>query len=251
MQIPYPRRICDIYITLHKDWFTDYRSLRFLCDSFGCRTFCLSRLILMDKNPILDIIICILKNRKSYLVNKKTSFKIECTYNGKIYGLWNSSYLLGQIIRQYQISDDNYYISSKANALWERITKQNIWNYSYRDKIFCESDEEINVKSYKGASSEYSIITLNSGVPFIFNDIFHDEHIIPINIIIKELESLPEYTYKTVEEILGQIKVCRMLKEEDREIKERCRRPLDFNYIVENIYKKYGIEIRPRVFVKE
>ena len=205
----------------------------------------------MDKNPILDIIISILQNQKNYCINTKTSSKVECICNGKTYVLWNSDYLLGQIIRQYNISEDKFYISQKANSLWEQISKQNIWNYSYQDKVFCENEKEIIVKSYKGASSKYSTTTLKSGVRFIFNDVFHDEHVIPINVIIKELKSLSEYTYKAVEEILDKIKVCRILKEEDREIKEKSRRPSDFNYVVENIYKKYEIEICPRIFNKE
>ena len=209
------------------------------------------RLKHMDKNPVLDIIISLLENEKIYRINKKVGSKIECSYNGKTYVLWNSNYLLGQIIRQYCISEDKYYISQKAKALWEQITKQNIWDYSYRDRIICENDAEISAKSYKGASSKYSTTTLRSGVEFIFNDIFHDEHIIPINVIIKELKSLPECTYKTIEDTLDKIRVCRMLKEEDREIKEKSRRPSDFNYVIENIYKKHGILTSPRVLHKE
>ena len=165
--------------------------------------------------------------------------------------LWNSNYLLGQIIRQYYIADNNYYISQKALALWGQITNQSIWNFSYQDKILCENSKEIAVKCYKGASSKHSIKNLKPGDRFTFKDVFHDEHIIPINVIIKELKSLPEYTYTAIENTLDKIKVCRMLKEEDRKIKEKSRRPSDFNYVIENIYKKYEIEITPRISNKE
>ena len=195
-------------------------------------------------NPVLDIIINILQNTKNDNGAEKALDRIECTYGGRTYALWNANYLLGQIIRQYQIPKSNFYISKRAFERWHQISEDDIWNYSYRSKIVVQG--ETVVKKYKGASSDGEQVTLGTGADFVFNDVFHDEHIIPINVIIKKLKSLESYNYENVSQILDQICVCRMLKEEDRRIKEKSKRPCDVKTVVNEIYAKYGIEIVER-----
>ena len=196
----------------------------------------------MQTNPILDIIISILENTKYYSYNGKTASKMECEINGEIYTLWNADYLLGQIIRQYKIASDKFYISKAALDIWSEILNDNIQNYSYRDNLKCTKGP-VTVKVYKGASSKYEEVTLDCDSTFIFNDVFHDEHIIPINVVIKELRKLTNYTYKNVSEILNKICICRMLKEEDRRIKEKSKRPFDVETVIDEIYAKYNIEV--------
>ena len=195
----------------------------------------------MQNNPILDIIINVLNNTKYYSYNGKTATKIECEAEGEIYTLWNADYLLGQIIRQYKIASSNFYISKAAFDVWTAISDSDIQNYSYRDKVKCTKGPA-DVKVYKGASSKYEEVTLSCDNTFVFNDVFHDEHIIPINVVIKELRGLTDYNYKSVSEILNKICICRMLKEEDRRIKEKSKRPFNAEAVITEIYAKYGIK---------
>ena len=195
-------------------------------------------------NPVLDIIINILENTTCCLDGESGADRVECTYDGRAYTLWNANYLLGQIIRQYRIPESNFYISKRAQELWHQISDDDTWNYSYRSKIIVQN--EATVITYKGASSDGEQVTLGVGENFVFNDVFHDEHIVPINVIIKKLKSLESYNYENVSQILDQICVCRMLKEEDRRIKEKSKRPCDVKIVVDEIYAKYGIEIVER-----
>ena len=195
----------------------------------------------MQNNPILDIIISVLDNTKYYSYNGKTATKIEYESGGEIYTLWNANYLLGQIIRQYKIAESNFYISKAALDAWSAISDSDILNYSYRDKVKCTKGPA-DVKVYKGASSQYEEVTVDRDNTFVFNDIFHDEHIIPINVVIKELRGLTDYNYESVSEILNKICICRMLKEEDRRIKEKSKRPFDAEAVITEIYAKYGIK---------
>ena len=195
----------------------------------------------MQTNPILDIIINILENTKYYSYNGKTSAKVECETDEETYTLWNADYLLGQIIRQYKISRDNFYISKGALDIWSKISNDSILKYSYRDTVKC-SKGPLTVKVYKGASSKYEEALIDRDITFVFNDVFHDEHIIPINIVIKELRKLTNCNYENVSGILNKICICRMLKEEDRRIIEKNKRPFCVEAVINSIYSKYDIE---------
>lgn len=195
----------------------------------------------MQTNPILDIIINVLENTKYYNYNNKMASKIECEINGEIHTLWNADYLLGQIIRQYKIAGDNFYISKGALDIWSKISDDSIQKYSYRDNIKCARGP-VTVKVYKGASSKYEEVLLDRNSTFIFNDVFHDDHIIPVNVIIKELRKLTNYSYENVSGILNRICICRMLKEEDRRIIEKSKRPFSVETVIKEIYAKYDIE---------
>lgn len=49
--------------------------------------------------------------------------------------------------------------------------------------------------------------------------------------------------YREISDILSQIYVCVMLKEEDRAIKDKSRRSLNYEDVLEGCYKEAGIEI--------
>jgi hypothetical protein len=100
---------------------------------------------------------------------------------------------------------------------------------------------------YMGASKEpvnNEGRLLHMGDSFIFRDVFHVEHIIPISMIIDrlvELDEKDELNDETINETLNLIYVCRITKQEDRSIKEKCNRSLVVNDVIENVYLPAGI----------
>ena len=200
------------------------------------------------QNPILDVIINILKYSKSQTIDAKEVRIAAFENNGITYAFWNPDYILGQLLRQYIICKDKFFLSKKAAELWNKISSKDIWMFSYRDKIVCEFDNIVWVKSYAGASSKFTLQKLCKNNTFIFNDVFHDDHIVPISIIKKELFNLSDYTYENVSKVLDKICICRMLKEEDRKIKEKSKRFTDHIKVINEIYSKYNIEILNQLF---
>lgn len=194
----------------------------------------------MEKNKVLDIII-------EFVNAVKEDNRIELKKNDKFYSIFSARYLLGQIIRQYEIPKDHYYISKEAKAKWKTLSNEDIWKYTHRNIVKCSAKNEVEIKIFNGNKKEPEVKKIKLGEKFIFNDVFHDEHIIPVNIIIKELLKIEKLSYKNVEEVLDKIYICRMLKEEDRSIEEKSKRPFDFKKVIDEIYKPKGIKILPRV----
>ncbi len=197
----------------------------------------------MEKNVVLDLIIEFVKavNTKNKIVSKN---------DNKEHIIGNTKYLLGQIIRQYEIAEDHYYISSAAEDLWRKLSTEDIWKYKYRASVKCSSIEPVCVKKYKNNENNSTEEEVKNGEKFIFRDVFHDEHIIPIKVIIDKLMNLKELTYPNVEAVLDQIFVCRILKSEDREIPQKSKRPFDFERIRKKIYADCGIELKCRITEK-
>ena len=77
----------------------------------------------MENNVVLDIIIEFVKAVKGA---KK---EIASVVNGKEYKIKAAGYLLGQIIRQYNIPEDHYYISVAAENKWNELSNKNIWDF--------------------------------------------------------------------------------------------------------------------------
>lgn len=169
--------------------------------------------------------------------------KIESEYNGDCLVMGNTKYILNQTLRQMTLPDDNIYISNKAYELWQKISPKNydIREVNYKQKVICENDEPIKVKVYKGSNStpEKEELTLQKGVEFVYNDVFHEDHIIPVSQIIKklcELEKANKLTNENILKILNSITICKMLKSEDRDIHERSKRPQSTDEIIDRIY---------------
>lgn len=93
-------------------------------------------------------------------------------------------------------------------------------------------------------SKDPNLITLTKGESFAYREVFHDEHIIPINVIINELLKLSNLNYQTVVEILSKISVCKMLKTEDRSIYNARKRVFDVNEIIETTYLEANIYVK-------
>lgn len=192
-----------------------------------------------NKNVILDMIIEFVKGIK----NKDNA--VEVNVNNKSYKLWASSYLLNQILRQWNIPLNQSYVSVKAKKLWDKLSSKNIFDYHYTNIVICENKEPIKVKVYRGAENEcIEEPTLIKGDKFKFNSVFHEEHIIPISIIIENLCALDELNYENVENILNKISICKILKEEDKNLNKahlKNKRPCDVDFVLNNLYKKVGI----------
>lgn len=186
-----------------------------------------------QKNEVLDIIIIFVKACKK---DKEHSFIED---NGK--KIWSAHYLLNQILRQYYIDDNHILVSKKAQELWTEITNESsIKKFSYRNSVVAKTNKKIN--TYKGASSIPELSEIRINEKFVWNDIFHDEHTIPISVIIKELCNLKELDYESVGKVLDKIYICKMLKEEDRKIIQKHDRPASVIEVVEKIYNP-NIEI--------
>lgn len=186
-------------------------------------------------NQILDVIILFVKAMK----NKK----IVCDVDGKQYSLTGVKYLLNQILRQYQIDESHFFISKKAQDLWIQLTSKDIKNFYHKETVKCENETPINAKFYKNNGNSFEERELNKGDKFQYRSVFHNDHIIPIEVIIKELAQLQDPNYENVLQVLNKIYVCRMLKEEDRAISAKSKRPNDLNEVLEKMYKPAGIEL--------
>ena len=197
----------------------------------------------MENNVVLDIIIEFVKAVKS----AKKEKEVVSVINGKEYKIKAAGYLLGQIVRQYNIPEDHYYISVAAENKWKELSNENIWDFVYRDSITCTSEVPICVEKYKNNEKTATNAEIIKGQNFIFRDIFHDEHIIPIRIIIENLINLEELSYQSVEKVLSNIYVCRILKWEDRKIKPKSNRPFDFELVKKQIYEPEDIILKCRI----
>lgn len=193
-----------------------------------------------EKNIVLDIII-------EFIKALKTKDKaIEVNINGKMYKIWSCKYLLNQLLRQLHTPKERWYISKKAKELWDKLSPTPIENYHYNDIVQVVSDASIEVEIYKGNDSHFEKRTLKSGDKFKFNSVFHEEHIVPINVIIHKLLELDNLTYANVESILDKIAMCRILKSEDKLLNKQAKknRPCDAEEVLKRIYyEKTGIEI--------
>lgn len=200
----------------------------------------------IQQNKVLDIIIYLLEGIKGKKKNK--SDKLEGTVEpGEKTILGSCNYLLGQVIRQYEIPEDHYFVSKKADALWKQITtEKDIKKFFYHDKIKKDTDGSVTIYEYKGSKKvpvDENGRVLEKGDCFTYNDVFTDEHIVTISDIIAALTDLPVWDYAFVKGVLDKIYICKMLKSEDRSIKRKVHRFLDYRETVAKDYKDAGIEL--------
>lgn len=160
--------------------------------------------------------------------------------------LWGAKYLLGQVLRQYRIKESHIFVSVAANELWHKITNEEMYKYNYTMQVPVHYNCKVDL--YKGAASK-PFETEKVHKPndtFQYRQVFHDEHVIPIEMIIKKLEEEKDLNYTNVQKILDNIYMCRMLKSENIELNKgnRNAREWDVKKTIEEIYKeKHHIEI--------
>lgn len=192
------------------------------------------------KNNVIDIIIEFIKAIKN---NKWVEYIDE---NERKFSIDNPKYILGQILRHYYLPWSHYYVSQKAKDLWESITTQNWRNCWYKNLVKCDKANDKQIVKYKGASNEpYFTGPIKVGERFCYRDVFHDEHMVTISDIIKDLLKLDydKIDVRNVTNILDKMYVCRMLKSEDRLLWPKRHRSINVEEVIEGPYKKAEIII--------
>ena len=192
----------------------------------------------MEQNKIFDIIIYLLEGIK----NKKPNNALQNKFGEETLEITNCSYLLNQLIRQYSIPQNHYFISEKALAMWKEINTDNILNYRHRDKVTKVIDGETEIEKYKGNEKSPTKALIKKGDFFIYNDVFTDEHIVPVSVIIKELCCLEKLDYKSIKVVLDKIYICKMLKAEDRGIANKYNRSSNYEEVIKEDYKKIAVK---------
>lgn len=192
----------------------------------------------MEKNRVFEIIINLLEGIKND--NKLVD---SSTINGKI-TLRGCKYLLNQTIRQYSLPDNHYFVSEKAKELWDKISTDNMFNYEYKNEVTKNVPGEVLINKYSGNEKKArKAEVLKYGQKFTYNDVFTDEHIVPVNNIIDELLNLSILSYNEIEKVLDKIYICKMLKSEDRAIKNQRNRSTDYREVVVFDYKEAEIKL--------
>ncbi len=95
-------------------------------------------------NKVIGIIIDFIKALQS------EDNALVSTEGDSIYRISNPKYLLGQILRQYELKPCQYYFSTSAMLLWEKLSVQDMWAYSYRQYVHCENEEPVLISEYTG-----------------------------------------------------------------------------------------------------
>lgn len=205
-----------------------------------------------NKNVVLDIIIEFVKG----FYSEENSIQLESKKEGHC-KLKSCNYLLNQILRQWDIPKENYYVSKAADALWKELASEDdsINNYTYTQKVKFNKDNPVTVDVYKGSEKKGTPTKLSKddkeNNTFKFNSVFHEEHIIPICVVMDKLCELYEedkLNYENVVNILNKISICKMLKREDRKLNEmnfKKNRPFDVEKILKEQYghEKVKIEV--------
>lgn len=176
-----------------------------------------------NKNEIFNLIVSLTKG-----IQDKDN-ELRCHYGDDDYKLGACTYLLGQVLRQYSRNGGRIYVSKNADEKWHSLTKDSMMECWYTNSVNCSGPAFANgVKQtlclYKGNSNTPESIELKQGDKFAYRQVFHDEHIIPIASIIEDLKNLDDLSYENVKKVLDNICICRILKSEDRSIKNKNAR---------------------------
>lgn len=187
----------------------------------------------MKNDAIIDAILCFLKEYKKENTKKQHN-------TDDLEGL---HYIIGQTIRQYNIPKKNYHLSKGANDLWNKLSKDDIMDYHYIETVVCDKlSKPIICKSYKGASKTGDFLSLSKNSKFVFRQIFHEDHIVPVSLIWEAIRDNP-MDKQSLKKLLDKMHICYLLKEEDRRIPTTKGRSLDFQETIDNIYTPAGIRL--------
>ena len=151
-----------------------------------------------------------------------------------------AKYLLGQSLRQLWLPASQRYLSLEADKLYNQLSipEDQVFTLYYQMKVTNNSDNQVYVDLYKGASkTAHTHKLLNKGDSFVQREVFHDDHIIPIKHIIEKLQQIKILNRENVMDVIKDISICRMLKCEDRDI-TRTKRQYNEEHIIENLYLK-------------
>lgn len=163
----------------------------------------------------------------------------------------NIKYILNQTLRQMWIPANKLYVSVKADQLWSMLTTGEHFVHFYKDAVVLKNIDVIDLDLYKGnAKLPYTKRTFYRNDKFSFREVFHDDHIIPLKLIVNKLIELEDITDEKISNIISSISVCRMLKSEDRAIPNKSARVFDERKVIVEMYKeKTGIIIKDYPYV--
>lgn len=185
-------------------------------------------------NEVIDFIIYLIDSHNK--TNKSTT--------SQPYSIKNSAkYILRQIIRQMSIPHENMYVSQEALTLWVSKTNDNIKEKQYRDWVKCKADW-YDRPVYIGAEKEpRKTVPTYKDNRFRFNEVFIDEHIVPVETIIQHLLKLNTNDTdikKQIESILSNLNICKLLKKENAAL-NKYKRPINVNEVFKTEYKNIKV----------
>lgn len=193
-----------------------------------------SKSVMGVNNCIIDTIVVLLKGYK----------KLCATQNVNAQHISSLEYILGQTIRAYKVPDEKTFISEAAKDRWESLTSDDINKYDYNQKFTCDKlKKSTDFLLFTGSQNKGTLTTINPGDKICFNDMFHVDHIVPVQLIKEELHglSMSQITAQKVGRILQKMCLCRILKEEDRKIGRTAGRTLDCKQTICNVYNPNGV----------
>ena len=183
----------------------------------------------MKNNAIIESILCLLKG---YSVENSDSLK----------------YLLNQSIRAYDILPDHHHLSKGAEDLWKKLmpTTEDIMKYHYQQMVHCKnrSTNVVELHLYTGNNRKtFKTIILKPGdkYKFKFRQVFHEEHVIPVQAILNYLvqQDVNTLNAESIKELLDEkLHICVILKEEDGHLPKIKRESFDYQEIIDKIYEK-------------
>ena len=154
----------------------------------------------------------------------------------------NLHYLLGQSIRQYDIPSGNHHVSQEAHRRWTELSTDDINKYHYKDKVVCDNlCGSVTYDYYKGANKFGEPATLSKGSVFDFRQMFHEDHVIPVSLILGQMIQMQTPNNKAIENLLNKMHLCIILKEEDRKIGRTKGRSLVYSDTIEKVYNSSGV----------
>ena len=193
---------------------------------------------------LLDVILAALKG----FVETNCAGKDDDSEDARRSGTINFSYLLGQSIRQWQVSIDNWHTSRSAMEVWHLLggvvehgvmvvdIKREKIPCGYKEQFICKQPKIEKIPRFEGTNKKYGSIKnllISAGAPYVFNNIFIAEHTTPVSDIkdalvacyriLKEEGQLKELRSQVLN-ILGKIHITQMLKIEDRRINNNSSR---------------------------
>ena len=182
----------------------------------------------MKNNAIIESILCLLKG---YSVENSNSLK----------------YLLNQSIREYDILPDHRHLSEGAEGLWKKLmpTTENIMKYHYKQMVDCKnhSTNVVELHLYTGNNRKTFktiILKLGDKYKFEFRQVFHEEHVIPVQAIVDHLvqQDVNTLNAESIKELLDEkLHICVILKDEDGHLPKTKRKSFDYQTIIDTVYK--------------
>ena len=190
----------------------------------------------MKNDAIIKSILCLLTEYKTEMA--KPNYDKD--------SLGSLRYLLGQSIRQYDIPVQNHLMSQAAHSRWTELTTANIMNYHYRDIVVCDNlSKPVQHALFNGSKKRGTLTTLTKGYKFHFREMFHEDHVIPVSMILDEMIKMQAVDYLSIESLLNQMHICVLLKKEDRKIGRTRNRSLKFQKTIRDVYNTENIYLYP------